>query len=94
MAVGDIAYDTDPVGTEGSLRTLNGTIEVSDVYTAFALLSTKSRLVHVHLQDEDGAGAYELDLNVNAAGTATNGTIAVAGNHVTVNTVRFRALYR
>jgi len=94
VAAGDIAYDTDPVGTVGNQRVLSGTIEVDDTYRAFALLSTASRLLHVDLQDEDGAGAMECDLNVNASGTATSGTISVAGNHITVNTVRYRAYFR
>ena len=94
MAAGDIAYNTAPVGVAGNVHVIHGTIEVDDTYRAFALASTKSYIVHCMLQDEDGAGAMECDLNVNASGTVTNGTIAVVGNHASTNTVRFRAEVR
>lgn len=94
MAAGDISRDTGSPVQQGNMWMLTGTIEVDDTYRGFALTDTKSRMISVMLQDEDGAGAMECDLNVNSSGTATNGSIGVVGNHVTVNTVRFQALYR
>lgn len=94
MAAGDITYDTTPVTVMGNTYVLNGSIEVDDTNRTYALLSTKSRILHCSLIDEDGSGAMECRINSNAAGTATMGSIAVNGNHATVNTVRFRAHYR
>ena len=94
MAAGDITRDTGSPGRQGNAWLLTGTIEVDDTYRGFALTDTKSRLISCMVVDEDGAGSQEVDLNVNGAGTATNGSIGVVGNHVTVNTKRFQAMYR
>ena len=91
MAAGDINYDTDPARRAGNVNVLHGTIEVDDTYRAYALGGTGITLITCSLQDEDGVGSAECDLNVNASGTSVNGSIAVAGNHVSVNTYRFRA---
>ncbi|MAH51562.1 hypothetical protein CMI37_37445 [Candidatus Pacearchaeota archaeon] len=93
MAAGDISYDTAPVRRSGNLMVIHGTIEVDDTFRAFAILDTKSRIAHCVLTPEDGLGTAEVDINLNASGTATNGTIAVIGNDPTANTFRFRVEY-
>ena len=94
MAAGDITRDggKNP-SAEGAHWKLRGTIEVDDIYRAYALMDTKSVLIDFQLIDTDGAGSYEADINVNASGTTTNGTVSIAGNHVTVETVRYVATY-
>ena len=89
MAAGDITLDASPVASEGNLLAINGTIEVDDTYRAYAIGG--SFLHSCTLQDTDGAGSAECGVNVNTAGTTTNGTISVVGNHDSVNTYRFKA---
>jgi hypothetical protein len=94
MAAGAITRDTgSPVAIGGGLVMLTGTIEVDNTYRAFALLPTTSYITSCTLQDQSGAGSAEVDLNVNASGTATNGTIAAAGNHTTTQTYRYACIY-
>jgi hypothetical protein len=95
MAAGDISRDTGmPVPIGGGLMALTGTVQADDTYRAFALLPTTSYIMSCHLQDTTGTGRTEVDANVNASGTATNGTIAVAANHRGTNTYRFYCVYR
>ena len=95
MAAGDITRDTGmPVAIGGGLMTLTGTIQVDNTYRAFALLGTTSYVVSCGLDDESGSGSAEVDVNKNAAGTAVNGTISVAGNHVTTETYRYNCVFR
>lgn len=91
MAVGDITYDSNSPYHVGNRKVITGTIEVSNVYTAFALADDKTRIYDCVLMDADGAGSVEVDLNVIADGTATDGSISVAGNHVDVQTYRYTA---
>ena len=93
MAAGDITRDTGSPRHDGNSWVLTGTIEVDDTKRAFALLSTLSTLIDCFVVDEDGVGNAEVQLNQNAAGTTTNGTIAVMGNHQSVETYRYRATY-
>ena len=93
MAAGDITRDTGSPRTAGNLKVLTGTIEVDDVLRTFALMATNSRLVGCQLDDEDGVGSARVAINANAAGTATNGSIAVYGNSKTVQTYRFTATF-
>jgi hypothetical protein len=93
MAVGDISRDTGSPKIAGGMRVLTGTIELDDDTTAFALVDTKSRLLDVQLIDNDGVGTASCTINVNAAGTATNGSISAFGNHQSVDTYRFLAHY-
>ncbi len=93
MAAGDaptLDSGSNPI-VVGNQWKLTGTIEVDDTYRAFALAPSTSNLVSCHLQCKDGAGTAEVRLNVNASGTATLGTISVAGNHVTTETYYFEA---
>jgi len=93
MAAGDtptLDGGSNPIAV-GNRWLLTGTIEVDDTYRAFALAPATSNIISCMLQCEGGAGTAECDLNVNASGTATLGTIAVAGNHVSTNTYRFQA---
>ena len=95
MALGAITRDTGmPVAIGGGLMCLTGTIDVSNVYTGFALVPTTSYIMHIGLDDSSGAGSAEVDTNVNAAGTTVNGTVAVAGNHTSTNTYRYKCVYR
>jgi predicted hotdog family 3-hydroxylacyl-ACP dehydratase len=89
MAAGDITRDNTGVHSGGNHFIITGTIEVDDTYRAFAIGG--NYLVSCALQDTDGAGSYECDINVNASGTTANGTISVIGNHASVNTVRYEA---
>ena len=95
MAAGAITYDTgSPImGGAGTQNTLTGTIEVDDTYRTFALLSTASFVVSFAATDSSGAGSIEVDYNVNSSGTATNGSIAVVGNHKTTNTYNYICVF-
>ena len=93
MAVGDLTRDNGSPRQMGNVWELTGTVEVNETYTAFALTDTKSRLLGVSLSCEDGAGSAEVDINVNASGTATDGTCSIAGNHATTDTYRYVARY-
>jgi len=93
MAAGDtptLDSGSNPI-VVGNLWKLTGTIEVDNTYRAFTLAPSTSNIVSCHLQCKGGAGSAEVDLNVNASGTATLGTIAVAGNHVSTETYYFDA---
>lgn len=92
MAAGDLTRDTgSPVmGGAGNMNILTGTIEVDATHRAFAVLPTSSFIVSCTLDDIDGAGSAECDINEDGAGTATNGSLGVNGNHTTVNTYRYR----
>ena len=89
MAAGDITRDPSSPRSTGDAWELTGTIEVDDTYRAFALTDTGHYLLSCQLNDQDGAGSVEADLNVNAAAIDTQGSISVAGNHITVNTYRY-----
>lgn len=92
MAAGDITLDAgNPRSIMGGRRIITGTIEVDETYRAFAIGDTLSYIDWCYLMPEDGVGSAEIDLNVNASGTATNGTIAVVGNDPAVMTFRFTA---
>lgn len=93
MAAGDITRDTGFPRQVSNMWMLSGTIEVDDTKRAYALTDTNSRLISVFLIDEDGVGSAQVELNVNASGTATAGSAAVMGNHQSVDTYRFVAHY-
>ncbi len=77
----------------GNMMLDSGTIEVNGTYTAYEVGGTSIYLLNVLLQDKDGTGSAEVDLNVNAAGTATPGTFAAVGNHQSTNTYQYMAYY-
>jgi hypothetical protein len=90
MSLGDITYDTDPVGRSGNVNVLHGQIECDTAKRPFAILSTNSRILRCTLQDIDDDPAYaSCIINENASAVAVNGTIAVdsSGTH----TYAFRA---
>ncbi len=93
MAAGDITRDTGGVRRSGNLWESTGSIEVDDTKRAYALTGTTQVIIDCMLIDEDGVGSAQLALNQNASGTATNGTIAVMGNHQSVETYRFIARF-
>ena len=94
MAAGDITRDTgSPVAIGGGLMLLTGSIEVDDTKRAFALCHTTSHVKTLTLVCEDGTGTPEVQVNKNASGTATNGTVAVLGNDPTVRTYRFNCIF-
>lgn len=93
MAAGDITRDAGSPRRAGNLFQLTGTIEVDNTERVFALTDTKSRLVDVQFQDTDGVGSAWYRLNENVAGTATNGSVTVRGNHMSIDTYRFVAHY-
>lgn len=93
MAVGDINRDASSPRQHGNQWMLEGTIEVDDELRAFALGGTGITLTSVSIVSEDGVGSARVRVNENASGTSTNGTIAVQGNHQSVDTYRFQALY-
>jgi hypothetical protein len=87
MAAGDITRDAGSPVVTGNHWLLTGTIEVDDTHRAFALVN--GTIISCLVQDADGAGSAEVDINQNAAGTSTNGSIAVNGNHVSTDTYRY-----
>lgn len=91
MAAGDIARLAGFPRPVGNMYVLVGSIEVDDTPRVFALTDTKSRLIDCQLTDADGIGSANCSLNVNASGTATNGSIKAFGNHQSVDTYRFTA---
>jgi len=93
MAAGDLTFDSAPNRQQGNLWMLTGVVEVDDTIRTFAVTSTKSTLVDVQMIDDDGTGTPWCAINEDADGTVTNGTMAVAGNHVSTDTYRFRAYY-
>jgi hypothetical protein len=93
MAVGDITRDSGSPRQNGNQWTLEGTIEVDDIFRAYALGGTKITLTSVSVVSEDGVGSARVRVNEDATGVSTNGTIAVQGNHQSVDTYRFRASY-
>jgi hypothetical protein len=93
MAAGDITRDTGSPTQSGNVWVLKGTVEVDDTKRAYALTSTKSTLLDVMIVDEDGVGSIQVQLNQDASGTATNGTVALMGNHQSVDTYRYRATF-
>jgi len=92
MAAGDMTLDGYPK-QDGNVWVLTGVIEVDDTKRAFALTGTGGTLIDCMVVDEDGVGSAQVQLNVDASGTAVNGTAAVMGNHQSVDTYRFRATY-
>jgi len=84
MAAGDINSYGTPV-VMGNVWRAIASIEVDDTHRAYDLVP-KGTIVSASVSDTDGAGSAEVDINENAAGTTDNGSIAVNGNHVTVNT--------
>ena len=93
MAVGDLTRDTGSPTIEGNHKVLEGTLEANYVRTAFALLDTKSYIVSCQLTCVDGVGTAQVQLNKNASGTTTNGTIAVFADHKDAATYRYRVTY-
>lgn len=91
MAAGDLTRDSGFPRQQGNLWVLSGTMEVDDTRRAFALTDTNSRLFNLQLVDEDGVGTAGVQLNVDAGGSAQNGTAAVIGNHMTTQTYRYLA---
>ena len=90
---GTFTRDTGSPTKEGHRNVLTGTIEANYVRTAFALLDTNSYIESCQVQCEDGVGTAQVQLNVNAAGTATRGSIAVYANHKDDATYRYRCVY-
>lgn len=88
MAAGDInSYGVPTVC--GNMWTAVASIEVDDTHRAYDLVPS-GYIVNAIPTDADGAGAFEVDINENAAGTTDNGNIAVNGNFVSTNTVRIQ----
>ncbi len=91
MAAGDFTRDSGFPRQQGNMWLLSGTMEVDDQRRAFALTDTNSYLLGVQLVDEDGVGTAGAQLNVDASGSAQNGSTAVIGNHMTTQTYRYQA---
>ena len=91
MAAGDFTLDTGSPRQVSNYWELTGTLEVDDTLRAFALASTKSRLLSFQLNDADGTGSAQARINEDASGTATNGTVAVLGDAASTETYRFVA---
>lgn len=92
MAAGDLALDTGSPVIVGNRWLLTGTMEVDTTARAFALGGTKTYVHSCQVVGEDDAVACQVQLNQNASGTTTNGTVAVSSNLAQTNTVRFEAL--
>ena len=93
MAAGDITRTAGFPRHVGNMFMQVGTIEVDNTERVFAITDTKSRLVDVTLSDTDGVGTPWKRINENVAGTATNGSMTVAGNHKSVDTYNYVAYY-
>ena len=93
MAVGDLTRDTGSPTLVGTHWLLTGTAEVNTTATAFALMSTKSRIISFHAVCEDDAGSLDVQINANASGTATNGTVTLKSNLAQTNTFRYECRF-
>ena len=93
MAVGDHTIDDSFPRSMGNMWMLSGTVEVDDTIRAYAISDTKSRMVNMQLVDDDGVGVPWCAINENASGTETMGTVAIAGNHQSVDTYRYLLYY-
>jgi hypothetical protein len=93
MAAGDITRDTGFPRQLGNVWVLTGTIEVDDTKRVYALCGTGCYLYDCFVVEEDGVGVAQVRVNEDASGTATNGSIAVMGNHQSVETYRYRATF-
>ena len=93
MAAGGITYDAGNPVRKGETWQMSGVIEVDDTKRNFAITSTSSTLLSFMLIDSDGVGSAWSEMNENAAGAGTNGTVAVAGNHQSVDSYWFIATY-
>lgn len=93
MAAGDVTLDANTPTIIGNRWLLTGTVELTDVETACELAGTCCTLLSVQLVDEDGVGSASVELNQDADGTATNGTISAFCNSKTAQTFRFEAQY-
>ena len=91
MAAGDFTIDTGSPRQQGNVYHLVGTIEVDEVPRAIAILPTSKVLLDCMVVDTDGVGSANVNINQNAAGTATNGSLRAFGNHQAVETYRFVA---
>lgn len=88
MAAGDISHDTGSPRVEGSVWVHTGTIEVDETPRGFAVAGS-NRILTCHLQDRDGVGVAECNINVDANNAASNGSIRAWGNHNSVETYQF-----
>lgn len=93
MAAGDLTRDTGMPVSIGNKMLLTGTVELDDTFRAFALLPTTSYIESCQMVCEDGVGTPDVNTNVNASDTATNGTIKARGNDPTVRTYRYQLVY-
>ena len=90
MAAGDLTYDAGYPRSAGSEWVARGTIEVDETPRTFTVAGgTTNRILSCQLQCRDGVGVAQANTNVNASGTATNGSIGCFGNHATVETYEF-----
>jgi hypothetical protein len=92
MAAGEVSYDSNPVYRSGNLWEIHGTLEAESSVATCAILGTKHYIVNAQLVPEDSAASYRCELNKNAAGTSTAGTLAVTSS-TSVGTFRFKVQY-
>ena len=93
MASGDLTRDASSPTIDGNRRVLTGTIEADYVRRNFALGGTGIRLLGCEVTSEDGVASAQVQINQDAAGVETNGTIAVFASTKEAATFRYRATF-
>jgi len=93
MPAGDISYDQGMPVRAGNNWVIRGTIEVDDTPRNFVIVDSNSRIMTASLHSADGVGSAQVDTNMNTSAVETSGTLAIFGNHQSVDTYRFDVSY-
>lgn len=92
MAAGDYTLTTTTKNVKGRYHTMCGTAEVDGTKRAFDMFPN-SYLIDFQITGQDDASVVQVQMNVNASGTADPGNVALQSAKVKVHTCDFVATY-